>query len=218
MAELTSMLFCVCRWFDSSAAQLSLPLLFQNNEALNSSLVDHTSSLPAHSRSCRRSAPPVLHSPLQFNRLDFHLIPAEKHQLTSLLLHSHCKVFFSSLPGSKLSTSVFSLFSFPFHTFINSQQQNSPFSSSTVDFSFLFSFFLHSCLLICPAASSPSPPSATWTEQVSSPPDFVPTRRWRDLSPQLFLTAKQQLPHSPLFLFSGSAEQWSHNVEFTLLC
>lgn len=43
----------------------------------------HFLSLHAHSRSRRRSALPALHSPLQFNRLDFHLIPAEQHQLSS---------------------------------------------------------------------------------------------------------------------------------------
>lgn len=65
----------------------SLPLLLQNNGTLNSSPVDHTSSLPAHCRSTRRSAPPALHRPLQFNRLDFHLIRA-----SFFIFHSHCNL------------------------------------------------------------------------------------------------------------------------------
>lgn len=111
MAEVTSMLPAVCPLSDTSALQLSLTRLLLNNGTLNSSPVDHTSSLPAHSRSCRRSAPPALHSPLQFNRLDFHPIPAEQHQLSSSLfkltftaLHIYIYIFyFCQLTRTKLT-------------------------------------------------------------------------------------------------------------------
>lgn len=77
----------------------SLPLLYQNNEPLNSSPVDHTSSLPAHSRSWRPFAPPALHSP-QFKRLAFspHLYWTSAHFLvfTSRLFSFSC-LFFSIL-------------------------------------------------------------------------------------------------------------------------
>lgn len=133
------MLSSVCQRFDFTAPQLSLPLLFQNNETLNSSPVDHTSSLPAHSRSCRRSAPPAFHSPLQFNRLDFHLIPAEK-TLTHFFTVNLTQVSLSFLLGSH-SNSDFSRFRFLFFPFFYlQQQQNSP-SLFQLRISFLFYFF-----------------------------------------------------------------------------
>lgn len=159
MAELTSMLSSVCQRFDFTAPQLSLPLLFQNNETLNSSPVDHTSSLPAHSRSCRRSAPPAFHSPLQFNRLDFHLIPAEK-TLTHFFTVNLTQVSLSFLLGSH-SNSDFSCFRFlffPFSIYSNNRTHLLFFSSGFLSCSI---FFLHTSLLILPVASSPSPPSAT---------------------------------------------------------
>lgn len=121
MAELTSMLSSVCQWFDSSAPQLSLPLLLQNNGTLNSSPVDHTSSLPAHSRSCRRSAPPALHRPLQFNCLDFHPIRGDKHLIKFfsfyLVLYSTFKLSFPQINSATtnltfllLSCGFFSVF------------------------------------------------------------------------------------------------------------
>lgn len=194
MAEVTSMLPAVCPLSDTSALQLSLTRLLLNNGTLNSSPVDHTSSLPAHSRSCRRSAPPALHSPLQFNRLDFHPIPAEQHQLSSSLF----KLTFTSL---HIYIYIF--------LFLSTHKNKT--HLSWLLFSSSFFFFLHSVLLICLLASSPSPPSATWTEQVSSPLDFAPTRHWRetDLSPCAFcLTEKQQYLHSP----SVSAEQHIHSA------
>lgn len=139
---------------DSSAPQLSLPLLLQNNGTLNSSRVDHTSSLPAH---CR-SAPPALRCPLQFKRLDFHLTE------TSFFIFDSCwnlSSFFQSFQD-------FYLFFFQFLFFL-------PTFSCGLLFSFIFPY---SSLLVCLVASSPSPPSATWTEQVSEPPDFAPTRLW----------------------------------------
>lgn len=100
MAELTSMMHRVC-----ATPQLSLPLLLQNNGTLNSSPVDHTSSLPAHCRSTRRSAPPVLHCPLQFNRLDFHLIRA-----SFFIFDSHCNLIsFFKVPRICISSFLFSL-------------------------------------------------------------------------------------------------------------
>lgn len=156
MAELTSMLHSVCRWSDSSALSASAPPEQWDFKFL--SCRPHFLSPPAHCRSAR-SAPPALHCPLQFNRLDFHLIPADKHQLTSLLLTLAAKsiLFFKFF---KLSISIPS---FPFSVLFFWQHKNSPFSSSAVDSCFFFSVLFppHSSLLIRPVASSPSPPSAT---------------------------------------------------------
>ncbi len=123
----------------------------------------------------------------------------------NLLLH-----FFSFPLGSTLFSLLFCLFSLCFSIYSNNRTNFSPLQLWTPAF-FLFclNFFLHSSLLIRPVASSPSPPSATWTQQVSSPPDFAPTRPWKKTeSPNTFcFEMKKQLPHSPL---SESAEQWIH--------
>lgn len=183
MAELTSMLSAdgstprplssVCR---SSSRTMRL---------LNSSLVNHTSSLPAHRRSCRRAAPPARHSSLQLGRLDFHLIPAEQHQPTSPASN------FSSLSSLLLSTSNF-LFSFPpsFFMHFQQQQQTPPLLVLLCDLLLL----LLSSLLDLLLGSVASSPSATWTVQVSSPP------RCCSCTPG---AEEMCLPQSPLFLWWG---------------
>lgn len=94
---------------------------------------------------------------------------------------SHSKVFFSlvhcftfNLSFLSISVSFLSLFIF-LNTHLSPLQLWTPASSSS-----LFSIFP---TLFPPDSSRcqlSSPPSAAWTQQVSSPPDFAPTCSWRE--------------------------------------